>query len=321
MQLGTNGEFAHLIERRKTVTKTLIVPWLALILCGCSAEKSSSSRPLAQAEWDADRALVGLDAENKGPGAPGGAGLQPANPAQAPAPAAEPALPRKIIRNASIKVIVSDFARAEQELKNLMAAHKDAYLAKAEISGSPGAPRSGVWTIRVPVALFDSFVEGLLKLGVPQKNSIDSRDVTEEYYDAQTRIKNKKVEEERLIKHLDRSTGKLDEILKVEAEISRVRGEIEQMEGRLRLLANLSELTTINLQVQEINDYVPPQAPTFASNIGSTFVNSYELLVGFGKNLVLVVVALTPWLPLIVIVVVLPWYFIRKQARAPQGHA
>jgi len=283
----------------------------------------AATKPEPQAEWDPDRALVGLGGINNEPGAGGGPAFPPANPAQPLAPAAGPvmSLSRKIVRNANIKVIVTDFAQTERELKNLFGAHKDAYVAKAEISGSPGAPRSGLWTVRVPIAAFDSFIEELLKLGVPQKNSIDSRDVTEEYYDVQARIKNKKVEEERLIKHLEKSTGKLEEILKVEAEMSRVRSEIEQMEGRLRLLANLSELTTINLQIQEIKDYVPPQAPTFSSNIASTFLNSYELLLGFGKNLILLVVALIPWLPLIAFVVIPSWYLIRKQTRAPQGHA
>jgi hypothetical protein len=273
-------------------------------------------------QWvDADKArLEGINPQK--PGVGGGMG-PPANAAQADPPRAAPAepLPRKIIRTADIKVIVPDFAQTEQELKNLLGAHKDAYVAKAEISGSPGAPRSGQWTIRVPVAEFDSFIEALLKLGIPQRNSIDSRDVTEEFYDVQARVKNKKVEEDRLVKHLEKSTGKLDEILKVEAEISRVRGEIEQIEGRLRFLANLSELTTIHLQIQEIKDYVPPQAPTFTSNIASTFTNSYDLLVTFGKNLVLLGVASSPWLPVAAIVVIPSWYFLRKQTRTAQRPA
>src|SRR5262249_26682945 len=139
------------------------------------------------------------------------------------------------------------------------------------------------------------------RLGVPEKNSIDSKDVTEEYYDLEARIKNKKVEEDRLLKHLEKSTGKLEEILAVEREISRVRGEIEQHEGRLRLLANLTALTTVTINIQEIKNYVPPQTPTFASNITSTFSGSFDLLVGLGKALVLIAVGLAPWLPVIAV--------------------
>ena len=86
---------------------------------------------------------------------------------------------------------------------------------------------------------------------MPQKNTTDSQDVTEEYYDVEARIKNKRVEEERLLKHLEQSTGKLEDILKVEKEISRVRGEIERQQGRLQYLDKLSALTTVTITLHE----------------------------------------------------------------------
>jgi tellurite resistance protein len=60
----------------------------------------------------------------------------------------------------------------------------------------------------------------------------DAQDVTEEFYDVDARLRNKRVEEQRLVEHLKKSTARLQDILAVEREISRVRGEIEQMEGR-----------------------------------------------------------------------------------------
>src|SRR5262249_41657357 len=195
------------------------------------------------------------------------------------------------------KVIVNDFDQAEQALKKLIEDLKDGYVAQAMITGSAGSPRHGLWKVRVPVNQLDAFVAAVTRLGVPEKNSIDSKDVTEEYYDLEARIKNKKVEEDRLLKHLEKSTGKLEEILAVEREISRVRGEIEQHEGRLRLLANLTALTTVTINIQEIKNYVPPQTPTFASTISTTFLGSFNLLVDFGKGIFLLLLALTPWLP------------------------
>ena len=48
------------------------------------------------------------------------------------------------------------------------------------------------------------------------------------------------VEEERLLKHLTDSTGKLEDILAVEKELSRVRTEVEQMQGQMRVLQDLT---------------------------------------------------------------------------------
>jgi hypothetical protein len=210
-------------------------------------------------------------------------------------PPADEKLPRKIVYTADVRVVVEDFPTAEAVLKKLVKDHHG-FVAKSEVSGSAGERRSGTWKVRVPVDDFEDFVQAVAGLGVPQKNSTDSQDVTEEYYDLDTRIKNKKVEEERLRKHLDQSTGKLEEILAVEKELSRVRGEIEHQEGRLRMLANLAALTSVTVTIQEIKNYVPPQTPTFAASIVGTFSESLGLLGAVGRGLVLVAVALAPWL-------------------------
>jgi hypothetical protein len=215
-------------------------------------------------------------------------------------PAQDEKMPRKIVYTADLRVIVEDFPTAEAELKKLLKDHHG-LIAKSDITGSTGSPRSGTWKLRIPVDEFEDFLQAVAGLGVPLKNSIDSQDVTEEYYDLDTRIKNKKVEEERLRKHLDQSTGKLEEILAVEKELSRVRGEIEHQEGRLRLLANLASLTTVTVTIQEIKNYVPPQAPTFAASIAGTFSASVGLLGAFGRGLVLFGVALVPWLTILLL--------------------
>jgi hypothetical protein len=211
----------------------------------------------------------------------------------------------KIIRTGDVQIIVDNFDAAYGKFKQDVDAIKGAYIAKAEISGSAGTPRRGTWKVRIPVTSFDSFMEQLAGLGVPERNVIDSRDVTEEYYDVEARLRNKKTEEARLVKHLETSTGKLEEILKVEHEISRVRGDIEQMEGRLRMIDNLATLTTVNVTMQEIKNYVPAQAPTFSTRITRTFGNSTDALVRFGELVVLAAVGLAPWLPLIAVVAIL----------------
>ena len=215
-------------------------------------------------------------------------------------PAAK-ATPSKIIRTGDVQIIVDNFDAAAAKFKEEVDAIKGAYIAKAEVSGSSGMPRRGSWKVRIPVASFDSFMGQVAGLGVPDRNVIDSRDVTEEYYDIDARLRNKKAEEARLVKHLEVSTGKLEDILKVEREISRVRGEIEQMEGRLRMIDNLATLTTVNVTMQEIKNYVPAQAPTFSTRITRTFGTSTDALVRFGEIMVLAMVGLAPWLPLIAV--------------------
>jgi hypothetical protein len=87
----------------------------------------------------------------------------------------------------------------------------------------------------------------------------------------------------------------------VERELSRVRGEVEQMQGRLRFLANRTELSTVTIEAMEWHDYKPPVAATLQTQLGRTFFNSVENLSEFGRFLLLFTVALAPWLPLMVL--------------------
>lgn len=219
---------------------------------------------------------------------------------------------RKIIYKASLTLVVDELSLAQQKLTRLVK-QSDGYIAETNISGATGAPRRGTWTVRVPVAQYESFVSAASALGELQSAQSDSDDVSEEYYDLEARIKNKKVEETRLVQHLLKSTGKLREILLVEKEISRVRGEIEQMQGRVRVLANLTSLTTVTITINEIKNYLPPKPPTFATEIERTFNRSLGNLGALAKQVVLSGVGAIPWLLLLALVVVPMWRFLRRR--------
>ncbi len=164
--------------------------------------------------------------------------------------AAAPAIARKIIYDAQVDLAVDS---VEPIAKKVTALVQDVhgYIAEQDVSGSPGTRRSMHWRIRVPVDRFDSFVESIVALGELERNNRTSQDVTEQYYDFEARIKNKKVEEQTIHKILQERSGKLEDVLKIEVELSRVRGEIEQFEGKIRVLESLSSLATLTLNVRE----------------------------------------------------------------------
>jgi hypothetical protein len=174
-----------------------------------------------------------------------------------------------------------------------------------------------MWRVRVPVVHFGAFTSAVARLGEVRQNHVGSQDITEEFMDLEARIRNKREEEKRLLKHLADSTGKLEDILAVEKELSRVRGEAEQMEGRLRFLADRSDLSTVTIEATERKDYKPPVAATFSTQVGRTFLQSVEALIAFGRAIALLLVVLAPWTPLIVIgLLALRWLIRRAQRRS-----
>jgi hypothetical protein len=282
---------------------------LLLALAGCASEeepaKVSDAAPVAKpapatpiAQY---KVLVARDGVISEPGEKADG---------ADAATVPPALPRKIIYNAQVTLVVDSVTTVGDQLAKLV---KDAggYISETDLSSLAHVARTATWKIRVPVERFETFLAAVSRLGELQRHHVDSQDVTQEFFDTEAHIAVKKEEEKRLLELLAKSTGKLADILAVEKELSRVRGEIEGMQGRLKYLAAYSAMSTVTITASEIRDYVPPVAPSFVEQIKRTFRSSITLLTEFGQEVVLFVVAIVPWLPVIAIVVLPVWLLLR----------
>jgi len=219
----------------------------------------------------------------------------------------EPPAERKMKYTADIKLICEDLPKAEEGLKTALKKYKG-IVALSEVSGTPGVPRSGSWRLRVPVAGFEDFREAVLKLGEHEKNTSKADDVTDEYYDLENHIKNKLVEEESLRKLLEKSGDNLQNILLLRDKLADIRDYINRQEGKLRVLANLTDLTTITLTIREKQKYdpTPPpeiaEAPTFGMRVSRTFNASWDAFVGFVQMVILAIIAAGHWVALLIVV-------------------
>ena len=168
----------------------------------------------------------------------------------------------------------------------------------------------------MPSARFDGLLAELPKLGELQSSARTAQDVSEEFYDAEARLRNKRVEEARLIEMIKRVAGNLDQILRVEAELTRVRGEIEGIEGRLRFLAHQSDLSTVKVTLAEVRAFVPVGPPTLAMRVARTFGGSVEALSELGVGVLLFFVAVGPWVLPLGFVGAVGWIVWRRVRRA-----
>jgi hypothetical protein len=202
----------------------------------------------------------------------------------------------KIIYQAHIELAVERFAGIGDEVAKL-AKQSGAYVADSSLSGSTGESRHGIWKIRVPVAHFEDFVTAAKGLGELVRASTTSQDVSEEYYDVDAIIRNKTKHEERLIALLEERPGKLEDVIAIERELSRVREELERMQGRMRFLTDRTSLTTVELSIAEIRNYEPAQAATLATRLRRSLEKSATTLQTSGEALLVAAVGIVPWLP------------------------
>jgi Domain of unknown function (DUF4349) len=208
-------------------------------------------------------------------------------------------LPRKIIYTADVDLLVDNFSGAAQKLQELIKQHQG-LLAQSEINSDPGRPRFGRWRARIPVERFEDFVNQTAQLGEVLKDKTDSEEITDQYYDYQVRIENKKVQVERLQRIIKEQAGKVSELLEAERELGRVTTELEELKGTVKLWDNQTALATVEVTMLERERYVAASS-SFAKTVTNMFWDSSNNLVAVLRSLILLAVALTPWLPVLAV--------------------
>jgi hypothetical protein len=108
----------------------------------------------------------------------------------------------------------------------------------------------GFITIRVPQGKFYEVIVVIEGLGEVEERDLRGEDVTEDYVDLGAQLRNLQRQEERFVEILDMCV-KVEEVLKVEAELKRARGEIERITGEMKYLESRVELATITVYLNE----------------------------------------------------------------------
>ena len=281
-----------------------LLPALAIIFAGCGQpnrmESVSTDAPSSGMEFGPHDGEDANEADG-GDSDAAGSGIE------LPAP-----VDRKIIYNSTVQLVLkkTSLEEFETDIEALIKKHK-AYKSNGTFKRNQGENRSGMWEIRVPADQYADFLTAVKKLGVPEEVQENTKDVTAQYVDLEARIANQKRLEERILGVLDEVKGKINDVLQVEKELARVRETIERLEGQMRVLKDKVTMATLTVHVREDKDYVPPQALSFGDSIGDIWGKSIDALMAFAKGVVLVVVAIFPWL----LVILPPLYIFYRLVR------
>ena len=157
-------------------------------------------------------------------------------------------LQRMVISTAEMNLEVGDVAKAHDDIGRLANA-AGGFVTESNLSHGDGT-ESGSVTIRVPAKQYQPLLSQIAKLGKVLQKKESGQDVTEEFVDLQSRLRNLNREEQAFLVVMGKA-NKVTDILAVENELSRVRGEIEQATGRMKFLQNQVALATITVQISE----------------------------------------------------------------------
>lgn len=220
---------------------TIFLTILVLIASGCMGindyETSQSSDRASNIAYEEEAAYYPVDGVSEEADY-GGAGTGSAN--------------RKTITTVEMSIEVDDAAATIDTITDATIA-SGGYVSSSsvyDLNYNSDTRKAGYITVRVPESDYPVFLETVEGLGDVQSKSVSGQDVTEEYIDVSARLENLRNQEVRLNEILNMSTT-VEEVLSVEKELERVRGDIESLTGRLEYLDNRIEFTTINIRVTE----------------------------------------------------------------------
>ncbi|MBA2260658.1 MAG: DUF4349 domain-containing protein [Acidobacteria bacterium] len=209
-----------------------------------------------------------------------------------------------IVRNARLTIVASDFDSARAELERAVQ-RVGGFIGQIVAHGARGASRRLDATLRVPTARLDETVAALRRLGQVVGEAQDGEDVTQQSADLDTRLENARVSEKRLRDILAQRTGKLSDVLDVEREIARVRGEIEQMESERRSLDRRVTYATVTVSLSEDRKAEVNLGPVPVSRrLGNAFVEGWTNAIGSGVGALMFLASVGPTLLLWALILV-----------------
>jgi hypothetical protein len=226
-----------------------------------------------------------------------------------------------IIRNSSMDVRVDDVAPAIEKVRTAVSSTGGEITSLSVSSGEDIAvpyatrpiahgPASAYITIRVPAQDLLTLEDKVAGVGTVLSQSSSTDDVTEQAIDLEARLDNLRAQESQLRSFLER-TVKVSELLEVERELSRVRGDIESMDAQLTYLKRQAAQATLTISLTEPGPIA--QTAGISWDLREALARGVRIAAAMVNAAVTVVVPLGLLL-IVVAIVVLPVRAIRKHA-------
>jgi len=314
--------------RRVSIAMSMLIV-MVLLLSACAPAATPTPAPAA----------VQRDAASSNGSAP----AQPAAPEAAPAPPASggnasggvnttiknpsSASPyqanRMIIKNGEMSLMVANTDRAIDQVTGV-AVDSGGYIVSAKTWVQDGFKYATI-NMGVPSNQFEAVQRQLRTLAIEVLiDTASGQDVSDEYVDLQSQLTNLEATRARIREFLDKAT-KVDEALQVNAQLTEIEGQIEQVKGRMQFLKDRSAYSTILVNIEQQRPtptpYPTPTPTTWQpgqtlSDAGDTLG---EILQGLGDVLIWLVVVVAPLAIPVVLVVLAVRRLRKKTVRTPPG--
>lgn len=177
----------------------------------------------------------------------------------------------KIIYTADIGMESTEFDKCLEDI-NALVDQFGGYYENKNIADNAGKYRTAIFSIRIPKEQYESFIRSLAGSGTITYQYQSADDVSESYYDIQSRLETAKTKLKRL-QELMATAEEMADIITIEEAISETEWEIDYYQGQLNSYDSKVTYSTISINLKEVYEVVDvsPAPLTFGERISKAF--------------------------------------------------
>ncbi len=224
----------------------------------------------------------------------------------------------KIIRSASFTVKTTDY---DTDLERLQSLAKETggrveYM-NTYGDASSGQTRSASLTLRIPSQRLDDFLSGAEGIGNVTSMTQEMQDVSDSYYDVQTRLETQRKKLERL-QNMFESAKEVSDLIEIESAIADAQYYIDRYTSQLKSYDGKVDYSTVSVNVKEVRVTEMKQV-TLGQRISEGFRDSMEAGMEFLEDMVIFLVSALPWLIAVGAVALVVRFIVRKARKNKKG--
>lgn len=219
---------------------------------------------------------------------------------------------RKVISTARFQMETKEFTKTVTQL-NEEVANINGYIAYSNTSGkeSDGNAYAEI-SVRIPSDFYNQFKQVIITLGNVTSTSESGQDITMEYFDIQARLTTLEAQEKRILELLSEAT-KIEDLISIETELTRIRSEIERLTASIKNYDNLIEYATVTVNIRQSSEYTISQN-SLSDKISNAFSESIRTGGVVIEYIIIALVWLFPYL-LVTGIITFTVVFICKKRR------
>jgi hypothetical protein len=286
---------------RKLVGVALMLGVSAGLASACSGTDSGSS---AMAQYEsADSGGAGESKSTGQEAKPGASGNPTEN-----KDLSQPGVDRKLVRTATIELSAKDVGAAVDRARDV-AITEGGYTGREEVRQT-----SATLTLHIPSDRFDQALGDLSELGEVISRNQTAEDVTEQVVDLESRVATQRASVDRVRALLARA-GTVDEIVRIEAELTTREADLESLEQRRQALAGQVAMSMVHVQISGSTTAAPVQEDE-SSGFLTGLSDGWDAFLGAGAVTLQVLGAVLPFLFVLAVPAALVIRFRRRRRTA-----